>query len=317
MRLSSVTVTVGASIGVAITEDGVRASELTRRADIAMYSAKARGKNRVETFSPDEHGEVARHRTLEDQLPHAIARGEIAVWFQPYLNLGTGEWLGVEALFQWRHPALGEVNCRELLALAERTGDLASVTAFVLRTVGEQIAALPGGLQVGMNIGAHQLLDPRFTTTVLTSLAECGLPADRLTLEIIESEHMDDPVARDQLHRLSGHGVRIALDDFGTGYSSLSYLRRFPFNRIKIDRSFITDIAARPDAQAIVRTILMLAESLGMTTTAEGVETDDQRLLLLAIGCHEMQGFLFSRAVPADKAMQLMRDGVLQDTAAA
>jgi diguanylate cyclase (GGDEF)-like protein len=277
-RLASATVTVGASIGVAITEPGVTAAELTRRADIAMYSAKAHGKNRVAIFTADQHGEVARHRTLEDQLPHAIARGEIAVLFQPYCDVGTGAWLGVEALFQWRHPTLGKVDCRELLELAERTGDLPAVTEFVLRTVGAQLVALPGELPVGMNIGAHQLLDPGFADTVLGTLAETGLPAHRLALEMVESGHMDDPMARDQLRRLAGQGVRIALDDFGTGYVSFATLRSFPIHQLKIDAGFLDGDPAALDL------VLSVGHLLGTETIVLGARTADHLARLHRVG---------------------------------
>ncbi|MFI5936379.1 putative bifunctional diguanylate cyclase/phosphodiesterase [Actinoplanes sp. NPDC051494] len=272
MRLTAATVRVGASIGVALTEPGVTASELTRRADIAMYSAKARGKNRVEIFSPGEHGEVARHRTLEDQLPYAIERGEIGSFYQPYLNLGTGEWSGVEALVRWAHPTMGDVNCRELLALAERTGDLSSITAYFLRTVATETAGLPGGarLQIGMNLSAHQLFDPAFAETVLDTLAECGLEPSRLALEIVESEHIDDSRARHQLDRLAAGGVRIALDDFGTGYVSLASLRAFPIHQLKVDATFIAGDPASLDL------VLSVGNLLGTETVVQGVTTPEQ-----------------------------------------
>ncbi|AGZ44870.1 putative bifunctional diguanylate cyclase/phosphodiesterase [Actinoplanes friuliensis] len=305
VRLKEVTVSVGASIGVALTEAGVSAAELTRRADIAMYAAKARGKSRVEVFTSGEHGEVARHRTLEDQLPYAIGRGEIAVWYQPYLDLRTGEWAGVEALIEWRHPSMGSVPCRELLALAERTGDLAGVTGYFLRTVAEEIAALPGGgtLRLGINLSAHQLLDPRFGDTVLATLAECGLAAGRLTLEIVESEHIDDPRARTQLDRLAGHGVRIALDDFGTGYVSLASLRSFPIHQLKVDGSFLTGDPAALDL------VLSVGGLLGTETVVQGVEQPEQLDLLRRSTATAAQGDLIAGRLDAAELAGLLAAG--------
>lgn len=239
-----------------------------------MYSAKARGKNRVEIFAADEHGRVARHRMLEDQLPYALERGEVELAFQPYADLRTGAWIGIEALVQWQHPVLGEVNCRELFMLAERTGQLAGLTGWVLHTIGERRAGLPD-LPIGLNVNAGQLLDPRFGGIVLDALTGSGLPADRLILEIVESARMDDEVALDQLRRLAGRGVRIALDDFGGSHVSLGSLGAYPIHQIKVDAAYLTGDPGSLDL------VLALAQLLGAPAVVQGV-TDGRQLDRLA-----------------------------------
>ncbi|WP_067503639.1 bifunctional diguanylate cyclase/phosphodiesterase [Actinoplanes sp. TFC3] len=305
MRLSEATVRVGASIGVAINELGTKASELTRRADIAMYSAKARGKNRVSLFTVEEHGEVARHRLLEDQLPYAIERDEIEVFYQPYLDLTTGKWAGVEALVQWGHPSMGPVNCRELLALAERTGELTAVTAFFLRRVAADIGNIPGGskLQLGMNLSAHQLFDPQFAEAVLGTLAECKLAPSRLALEIVESEQIDDARARAQLDVLSASGVRIALDDFGTGYVSLASLRAFPIDQLKINGSFLTGAPETLDL------MLSVGALLGTETLVQGVTTEEELERLRDTKATAVQGPLIAPIMPAAELAALLAEG--------
>jgi diguanylate cyclase (GGDEF)-like protein len=308
MVLAAATVRVGASIGVAVLAPQCSATELIRRADIAMYSAKALGKNRVVTFTAEVHGEVARHRQLEDQLPYAIARGEIAVYFQPYLSLATGTWAGIEALAAWHHPRLGLVSCRPLLAIAERTGDLADVTAHIVRSVAGQLASVPGGtaLPVGLNVGARQLLDPDFAGSVLATLAETGLDPHRLVLEIIESEHIDAPAAREQLHRLAAGGVRIALDDFGTGYVSLTSLRSFPIHQLKVDGTFLT---GDPGALDLV---LSMGELLGTPTVVQGVTAPEQLARLRRTGATAVQGDLISGIVAVADLTPLLLAGAPQ-----
>jgi diguanylate cyclase (GGDEF)-like protein len=283
VRLSGATVGVGASIGVALSMPGQTAGDLARSADIAMYSAKARGKSRVEMFAEAVHGEVARLRTLEDQLPYAVERGEITVAFQPWADAATGAWTGVEALFQWRHRGIHLIDCRELLALAERTGTLSRITRYVLRQIAAGLTGLPG-VRVGLNIGAHQLLDADFTDNVLDTLDECGFPPDRLIVEIIESEHLDDPAARDQLHRLADRGVRVALDDFGTGYVSLSALRAFPIHRLKVDGAFL---AGDPGALDLV---LSMGRLLDTETIVLGVHEPAQLDRVRRLGADAAQG---------------------------
>ncbi len=300
VTLSAATVRVGASIGVALTEPGVGATELTRRADIAMYSAKARGKNRVAMFTTDEHGEAARFRTLENQLRDAAGRGEIAVSFQPYREVGTGWMTGVEALFRWQPPGLAAVNCRELLMLAERAGELAAVTAHVLRMITSEVARLDDRLPVGLNVGGHQILDPRFTEAVLATLAGSGLAPGRLVLELLEYEHLNDPAARAQLARLTGHGVRLALDDFGTGDIALPALRAFPVHQLKIAPEFLDD------DPGTLELMVSMGALLNARTVVLGVTTDDQLGRARATGADAAQGDLVAPIVDATQLAELL-----------
>ncbi|GLY94093.1 hypothetical protein Acsp02_13490 [Actinoplanes sp. NBRC 103695] len=294
LRLADVTVRVGASIGVAVTEYAVTATELTRRADIAMYSAKARGKNRVRLFTPGEHGNVARHRMLEDQLPHAIDRDEIIVRYQPYRDLDTGACTGVEALAEWAHPVLGTIGWQELSDVAERTGDLAGVSGYVLRKVCAELAELPAGdgLRIGINVAAHSLL-PGFADGMLAAVAAGGLSLDRVTLEIVEAEQIDDPAAHEQLRVLAGHGVWIALDDFGTGYVSFASLRSFPIHQLKIDSSFLT---GSEDALDLV---LSMGEVLDTHTVVQGVTEAEYLARLRRTTASAAQGDLLASPMTA------------------
>jgi diguanylate cyclase (GGDEF)-like protein/PAS domain S-box-containing protein len=307
------------SVGIALAPDhGTAVSDLLKHADLALHSAKLDGRATCRHFEPEMNARMTLRRDLEMDLRRAINSDQLEVHYQPVVTLQGQRVTGCEALVRWRHPVKGMISPVEFIPVAEDTGLITAIGERVLWQACRDAASWPDDKKIAVNVSTVQLRNPEFPTIVERCLKETGLDPRRLELEMTESVLMQNTEATlETLRRLQETGVGISLDDFGTGYSSLSYLRRFPFNRIKIDRSFITDIAVRPDAQAIVRTILMLAESLGMTTTAEGVETDDQRLLLLTIGCHEMQGFLFSRAMPADKALRLMRDGVLKDTAAA
>jgi len=307
------------SVGIALAPDhGTAVSDLLKNADMALHSAKLDGRATCRHFEPEMNARMTLRRDLEMDLRRAINSDQLEVHYQPVVTLQGQRVTGCEALVRWRHPAKGMISPVDFIPVAEDTGLITAIGERVLWQACRDAASWPDDKKVSVNVSTVQLRNPEFPKTVERCLKETGLDPRRLELEMTESVLMQNTEATlETLRRLQATGVGISLDDFGTGYSSLSYLRRFPFNRIKIDRSFVTDIALRPDAQAIVRTILMLAESLGMTTTAEGVETDDQRLLLLTIGCHEMQGFLFSRAVPPEAALRLMRDGVLQDTAVA
>jgi diguanylate cyclase (GGDEF)-like protein/PAS domain S-box-containing protein len=307
------------SVGIALAPDhGTGVSDLLKNADLALHNAKLDGRATCRHFEPEMNARMTLRRDLEMDLRRAINTDQLEVHYQPVVTLQGGQVTGCEALARWRHPRKGMISPAEFIPVAEDTGLISAIGERVLWQACRDAADWPDDKKIAVNVSTVQLRNPEFPKTVERCLKETGLKPQRLELEMTESVLMQNTEAMlETLTRLQETGVRISLDDFGTGYSSLSYLRRFPFNRIKIDRSFVTDIAARPDALAIVRTILMLAESLGMTTTAEGVETDDQRTLLKAIGCHEMQGFLFSRAVPADAAVQLMRDGAAKDTAAA
>jgi diguanylate cyclase (GGDEF)-like protein len=295
LRLSTVSVSVGASIGVAVAEPQVCAADLMRCADIAMYSAKAQGKNRVEKFTADQHGTIARHRMLEDHLSSAAERDEIELHYQPYLDLNTGAVAGVEAVASWRHPTLGVLSLDELLPLAERTGDLTAVGRHIVRSACTQLATLPGGatMNFGINVAASQLLDPGFTDMVMDALTDAGLSPQRLTLEIIETEQIDDTAAGDQLHRLADLGVRIALDDFGTGYVSFASLRSFPIHQLKVDRSFLVG----GDDRALDM-VLSVGQILGIHTVVQGVADADEIARLRRTTVTAIQGDLLAAPMP-------------------
>lgn len=307
------------SVGIALAPDhGSAVGDLLKHADLALNSAKLDGRATCRHFEPEMNARMTLRRDLEMDLRRAITGDQLEVHYQPVVTLQGDRITGCEALVRWRHPTKGMISPVEFIPVAEDTGLISAIGERVLWQACSDAARWPDDKKVAVNVSPVQLRNPEFPKTVERCLKQTGLPARRLELEMTESVLMQNTEATlETLRKLQQTGVGISLDDFGTGYSSLSYLRRFPFNRIKIDRSFVTDIAARPDALAIVRTILMLAESLGMTSTAEGVETDDQKTLLKAIGCHEMQGYLFSRAVPPEAALRLLQDGAAKDTAAA
>lgn len=307
------------SIGIALAPDhGTDVSDLLKHADLALYGAKLDGRATCRCFEPEMNARMTLRRDLEMDLRQAIAEDQLEVHYQPVVTLQGGCVTGCEALVRWRHPARGMISPAEFIPVAEETGLISTIGESVLRRACSEAVRWPDDKKIAVNVSPVQFRNPEFLNVVDRCLKETGLSPQRLELEMTESVLLQNTDATlETLRRLQHSGVGISLDDFGTGYSSLSYLRRFPFNRIKIDRSFVTDMAIRPDALAIVRTIFMLAESLGMTTTAEGVEKEDQRTLLKAIGCHEMQGYLFSRAVPPEDAMKLMWDGLARDTAAA
>jgi diguanylate cyclase (GGDEF)-like protein/PAS domain S-box-containing protein len=309
---------VDLSIGIALAPDhGTTVTDLLKHADLALYSAKLEGRATHRFYEPDMNARMTLRRNLEMDLRQAISAGQFDVHYQPIVKVQDRIITGCEALIRWQRPDRGWVSPAEFIPLAEEMGLIAEIGEFVLRRACHDAVTWPEHTKVAVNVSPVQFRNPEFPALVMRCLRETGLSPGRLELELTESVLMQSTEATlNILRELQQSGIRISLDDFGTGYSSLSYLRRFSFNRIKIDRSFVTDIATRPDALAIVRTILMLADSLGMTTTAEGVETDDQQTLLRAIGCQEMQGFLVSPAIPFSDASRLLRHGVRRSAAA-
>jgi EAL domain-containing protein (putative c-di-GMP-specific phosphodiesterase class I) len=240
-------------------------------------------------------------------LRDALQRGELTVHFQPLVDIATAALIGCEALARWTHPTRGPVSPAEFIPVAEETGLILSLGEFVLRAACREAAAWEGDMIVAVNLSTVQFRAAGLVDQVRSALAEAGLPARRLELEITESILIDDKdAAMATLAELRALGVRIALDDFGTGYSSLAYLSSFPFDKIKIDRSFVRDVEDRPDAAAIIRAIASIAATLGMHTTAEGVETRRELDWLRRHGCDEAQGFLFSRPVPARRLRELI-----------
>jgi diguanylate cyclase (GGDEF)-like protein len=289
------------SIGIALSpQDSVDADQLLRGADLALYRAKADGRGVYRLFQAEMDRQMQMRRLLELDLRQALQENQLELFYQPQVDMSSRCVTAVEALLRWHHPERGSVSPADFIPLAEEIGLIVPIGAWALRTACTMVASWPGTLRVAVNISAAQLTGQDLVAEVKKALRDSSLPADRLELEITESVMLNDTIATlATLHRLRDLGVRIALDDFGTGYSSLSYLRRFPFDRIKIDQSFVREMSSQPDSGAIVRAIAGLSRELGMATTAEGVETLDQLDLLVAAGCNDIQGFLFSRAVPA------------------
>jgi diguanylate cyclase (GGDEF)-like protein/PAS domain S-box-containing protein len=295
-------IVIGASIGVALfPDDGLSADELVKNADLALYQAKSEGRRRHNFFREDLHRAAQQRRAIEADLRAALAEGQLEVHYQPLVEISGNRVSGFEALLRWRHPTRGMIAPGEFIPIAEATGLIAPIGEWVLRTACADAASWPAPMSVAVNLSATQFRGANLVNAVVSALAHSGLAAERLELEITETVLLAQTAATiETLHALRAFGVRIALDDFGTGYSSLSYLRSFPFDKIKIDRSFVQDLAERPDCTAIVVAISNLARSLGMATTAEGVETREQLRFLRSQGCTEAQGFLFSPAAPRD-----------------
>jgi len=293
---------VGASIGIALgPRDGLDPDGLLRNADLALYRAKADARGGWRFFEPEMDAHVKARRALESDLRGALSRGEFEVHYQPLVALDLDAVAGFEALVRWRHPERGMVSPADFIPLAEEVGLIGPIGEWVLRQACAEAAGWPGRIKVAVNLSPVQFKGRDLTATVVSALAASGLAPSRLELEITESVLMqEDEATLQTLHRLRALGVRISMDDFGTGYSALSYLSRFPFDKIKIDRSFVGDLPGS-DSLAIVRAITGLGRSLGIVTTAEGVETAGQLEQLRREGCGEAQGYLFSRPVPASE----------------
>ena len=294
---------VGASIGIALAPgDGDQADALLRNADMALYRAKAEGRGTAHFFEPEMDRRIQARRMLEIDMRKAFANGEFELFYQPLINLQTNTVAGFEALLRWRHPERGMIAPAEFIPLAEEIGLIVPLGEWVLRRACAEAMRWPGDLKVAVNLSPAQFKSRGVVQAVLTALAYSRLSASRLELEITESVLLGETEANlATLHQLRGIGVRISMDDFGTGYSSLSYLRSFPFDKIKIDRSFVSELTQRPDCLAIIRAVAGLGLSLGIATTAEGVETAEQLERVRAEGCTEVQGYLFSPPRPASE----------------
>ncbi|OSI51910.1 bifunctional diguanylate cyclase/phosphodiesterase [Bradyrhizobium canariense] len=300
-----------ASIGIALApQHGTALDQILKNADMAMYAAKAAGRRTYRFFESEMDAKIHERRQLEIDLRHAIAQGGLEggleVYYQPCLSLKDDRITGCEALVRWRHAERGMVSPAEFIPIAEDTGLINEIGEWVLATACRDAANWPDDIRLAVNVSPVQFKSGTLALKIMAALAASNLPASRLELEITEAVLIrDDDTALAILHQLRAIGVRIALDDFGTGYSSLSYLHRFPFDKIKIDRCFVTDIAGPDGSASIVQAVVNLAAARRMTTTAEGVETEEQQRLLRALGCSEMQGYLFSAAKPADKVLEL------------
>ncbi|MGV7032576.1 putative bifunctional diguanylate cyclase/phosphodiesterase [Methylobacterium symbioticum] len=303
---------IGTSIGVAcLPRDGEDAETLLRNADLALYRAKADGGSTFRCFKPEMDAWVQARRRRENNLREAFARGELSLSYQPLIDAATQRVCAFEALLRWTDPVEGPISPGEFIPLAEETGLIGPIGAWVLRQACREAAAWPDPVRIAVNLSPVQFRNRELVRTVAEALEAAGLAPQRLELEITESVLLAENDANvATLHALRALGVRIAMDDFGTGYSSLGYLRSFPFDKIKIDRSFISQVGENPHCNAIVRAVTGLGASLGIATTAEGVETAAQFAHLQAEGCSEVQGFLFSRPLTAEAARALLaQDG--------
>jgi diguanylate cyclase (GGDEF)-like protein/PAS domain S-box-containing protein len=301
-------VVVGASIGIALSPgDGTTSEELMRNADMALYRAKSDGGGVHRFFEREMDRQAQKRRDMELDLRRAFANGEFELHYQPLVDIAADRISGFESLLRWRHPEKGMISPADFIPVAEDIGLIVALGEWVLREACSEAVKWPTEVKVAVNLSPVQFRSRNLVQVVISALAHSGLSPRRLELEITESLFLAETEANLAiLHQLRELGVSISMDDFGTGYSSLSYLRSFPFDKIKIDRSFVKDLAQRPDCVAIVRAISGLGRSLNITTTAEGVETVDQLDWLRAEGCNEVQGFLFSAAKPAAEVEQLL-----------
>lgn len=292
---------VTASIGVVTQTKCLDANQIMKFADLALYSAKAAGRNCFAHFEEGMDERARERHELEMDLRHAISNGELELYYQPLLNLETNEISCCEALVRWNHRTRGLVMPDAFIGLAEETGLIVELGEWVLREACRTAASWPAGIRVAVNLSPIQLRYETFVANVIQALAHSGLAPTRLELEITENVFLGENVLNlEKLHKLRSFGIRIALDDFGTGYSSLNYLRSFPFDKIKVDKCFIEGIGDHPDCDAIIRAVNSIASSLGICTTAEGVEYDHQLRRLREEGCTEIQGYLLSKPRPAN-----------------
>ena len=294
------------SIGISVAPlDGTEPDRLLKNADMALYGAKDDGRGTYRFFEAEMDTRMKVRRELEMDLRKALTNNEFELHYQPLVNLESNEISAFEGLLRWNHPTRGMISPAEFIPIAEETGLIIPIGEWVLKTACAETANWPDHVKVAVNLSPVQLKSRGLVTSVKTALAESGVPANRLQLEITETLLMQNTFATlATLHELRKLGVQIAMDDFGTGYSSLSYLRSFPFDKIKIDQSFIQDLSNGAEPFAIVHAVAGLAKCLNMTSTAEGVETQLQLEALQRIGCTEMQGYLFSRAKPAKEVSQ-------------
>jgi predicted signal transduction protein with EAL and GGDEF domain len=284
------------SIGIAIApQDGEESGTLLRSADLALYRAKEAGRGTYAFFEESLNERAQQRRQLESDLRLALERGEFELFYQPLFDLEQNRICSFEALLRWRHPERGLVSPGEFVSIAEDTGLIVPIGAWVVREASACAARWPDNIRVAVNVSAVQFHRGALHETIMRALAESGLEPNRLEVEITESIFLEGgETTLRLLHSLRALGVRIALDDFGTGYSSLSYLQSFPFDKLKIDRSFIQNLLTRDGASAIVHAITELASALGIETTAEGVEETAQLMELRAHGCSSVQGYLFA-----------------------
>jgi diguanylate cyclase (GGDEF)-like protein len=299
---------VGISLGIAISDQEVDGDGLIARADLALYRSKSRERGTFSFFEEEMDTEARGRRILERDLQCALSNEELEVHYQPQLNIKSGKVVGFEALLRWRHPERGWISPATFIPIAEQTGLIHQIGDWILRSACAQAARWPDQIKVAVNVSPMQFRKGSVLQSVINGIAAAGISPNRLELEITESALMDDSEETlALLERLHAFGVKIAMDDFGTGYSSLAYLRKFPFDKIKIDRSFVSGVTNDESGLAIIRAVCGLGRSLGLATTAEGVETKDQLELVRHEGCTEAQGFLFGAAIEPEEIAAFLR----------
>jgi diguanylate cyclase (GGDEF)-like protein/PAS domain S-box-containing protein len=310
-------IVIGASVGISIApDDGNDPDQLLKNADMAMYQAKADGRGMYRFFQAGMDAQAQARRLLLTDLRAALLREEFEVYYQPVLDFEADRIVAFEALVRWNHPIRGLILPDDFVPLAEETGLIIPIGDWVLRRACVDAAKWPANISVAVNLSPMQFKNRMLSASVIAALSAAGLPAERLELEITETVLLQDgPSTLATLYGLREFGVRISMDDFGTGYSSLSYLRSFPFDKIKIDQSFVHDLASHGDSMAIIRAVAGLGKSLRIKTLAEGVETSEQLALLRAEGCTQMQGYLFGRPQPASEIADLLANQRLDHVA--
>ncbi|EGD57393.1 diguanylate cyclase/phosphodiesterase with PAS/PAC sensor [Novosphingobium nitrogenifigens DSM 19370] len=300
---------IGASVGSAIgPRDGATVETLMRNADLALYRAKDGGGGVHCGYEPSLHADAEERRQLEFALRHALERDEFSLVYQPVVDAETGTVVSFEALARWKSPELGPISPSRFVPIAEDTRLIVPIGAWALRTACFEAARWPDPIKIAINVSGEQLLEAGFADTVISALAASGLPPHRLEIEVTESVFLrDGTVAEETLQRIIALGCGVALDDFGTGYSSLGYLRKIRFSTIKVDRSFVQGAARyNPESLAIVRAVVAMADSLEMSTTAEGVETEEELAMVRQLGCRKIQGYYFGRPMTTEKARELV-----------
>src|SRR5690606_33934780 len=306
-------VVIGASVGIAMSpDDGNVSEELIRNADLALYAAKDGGRGRLHFYAEDLHAQAEARVRMEGDLRDAIAEGQLQLYYQPFVCTASEKVAGFEALLRWNHPEKGWIPPDQFVETAEDTGLIAQIGEWALRTACHDLASWPEEVRVAVNVSPLQFANPQLPSIVTSAIAQAGIHPSRLELEITESVFLNDDAGTDAMFAaLKRVGVRLALDDFGTGYSSLGYLKKAPFDKIKIDQSFVRG-ATQPGSRngAIIASITSLAHSLGMDTTAEGVETLDELDLVRMHGCSHVQGFIYERAIAADAVLERLETGL-------
>ncbi len=311
------TIVIGASIGISVTpNDSLVADELIRGADMALYQSKAQGRGNYNFFKTSMDEQIRAHRQMEDDLRAAIAGDQFHLHFQPVVCASERKVKSFEALLRWAHPVKGNIPPGDFISLAEEVGLIVPLGEWVIREACREAAKWPREIKVAVNVSAVQFKSTGLIQAISDAIKASGIESSRLIVEVTESVMIGDTSqAIAVLHSIRDLNILIAMDDFGTGYSSLSYLHRFPFDKIKIDRSFVRELGERHDSVAIVRAITSLAKALGMATVAEGVETEDQFACLETLGCDEIQGFLISRPMPSAEVLKFLAAGLDEQSA--